>query len=34
MKYIEMYPSEWNKCIEQACKDFVADIMKLVASTT
>ncbi len=33
MKYIEMYPSEWDKCVEQACKDFVADVAKLVAVT-
>jgi orotidine-5'-phosphate decarboxylase len=30
MKYIEMYPSDWAKCIEQACKDFVADLAKVV----
>ncbi len=30
MKYIEMYPSEWAKCVEQACKDFVADVAKIV----
>ncbi len=33
MKYVEMYPSEWDKCIEQACKDFVAEIAKLAAAT-
>jgi len=32
-KYIEMYPNEWTKCVEQACKDFVADTAALVAST-
>lgn len=30
MKYIERFPSEWDKCIEQACKDFIADINKVV----
>ncbi|NLX13279.1 MAG: orotidine-5'-phosphate decarboxylase [Phycisphaerales bacterium] len=30
MKYIERFPSEWDKCIEQACKDFIADISKVV----
>jgi len=25
-KYQEMYSSEWEKCVEQACKDFVADL--------
>jgi orotidine-5'-phosphate decarboxylase len=34
MKYIEMYPSEWEKCVEQACKDFVADVAKLAPTTT
>jgi len=28
MKYIERWPSEWEKCVEQACKDFVADVNK------
>ncbi len=32
-KYIEMYPSEWHKCVEQACKDFVADVAKVAAAT-
>ena len=26
MKYVERFTSEWDKCIEQACKDFVADV--------
>ena len=26
MKYLERFTSEWDKCIEQACKDFVAEI--------
>ena len=26
MKYIERFTSEWDKCIEQACKDFVAEV--------
>lgn len=30
MKYIERFPSEWDKCVEQACKDFVADIRKVL----
>jgi orotidine-5'-phosphate decarboxylase len=29
-KYLEMYASEWEKCVEQACKDFVADLAKVV----
>ncbi len=34
MKYIEMYPSEWAKCVEQACKDFVVEVGKVAASIT
>lgn len=34
MKYIEMYPSEWEKCVEQACKDFVAEVAKVVTIAT
>ena len=30
MKYIERFPSEWDKCIEQACKDFVTSINAVV----
>jgi orotidine-5'-phosphate decarboxylase len=30
MKYIERWPSEWEKCVEQACKDFVADVNKAI----
>lgn len=30
MKYIEMYASEWEKCIEKACKDFIADINRVL----
>lgn len=26
MKYIERFTSEWDKCIEQACKDFVTEV--------
>ncbi len=26
MRYIERFPSEWDKCIEQACKDFIRDV--------
>lgn len=32
MKYIEMYTSEWEKCIEHACKDFVSAV-RSVAKT-
>ncbi|MBI4582080.1 MAG: orotidine-5'-phosphate decarboxylase [Planctomycetes bacterium] len=28
MKYVERFTSEWEKCIEAACKDFVAEINK------
>jgi orotidine-5'-phosphate decarboxylase len=28
MKYIERFTSEWDKCIEQACKDFVSEVNK------
>jgi orotidine-5'-phosphate decarboxylase len=30
MKYIERFTSEWEKCIDQACRDFVADLAKVV----
>ncbi len=30
MKYIERWPSEWEKCVEQACKDFAADVGKIL----
>ncbi len=26
MKYVERFTSEWEKCVEQACKDFVAEV--------
>jgi orotidine-5'-phosphate decarboxylase len=26
MKYVERFTSEWDKCIEQACKDFVTEV--------
>ncbi len=26
MKYIERFTSEWDRCIEQACKDFIRDV--------
>lgn len=26
MKYVERFTSEWDKCIEQACKDFVVEV--------
>lgn len=29
-KYLELYASEWDKCVEQACKDFVAELAKVV----
>lgn len=25
-KYAERFPDEWEKCVEQACKDFIADL--------
>ncbi len=34
MKYIEMYPSEWDKCIEHACKDFASQINAALAART
>jgi len=30
MKYLERFTSEWEKCIEQACKDFVAEVRNVV----
>jgi orotidine-5'-phosphate decarboxylase len=30
-KYLEMYTSEWEKCIEHACKDFAAEVAALAA---
>jgi orotidine-5'-phosphate decarboxylase len=30
MKYVERFTSEWEKCIEQACKDFVAEVAGVV----
>jgi orotidine-5'-phosphate decarboxylase len=30
MKYIERFPSEWEKCIEQSCKDFIKSIATVV----
>ena len=30
MKYVEQYTSEWEKCIEAACKDFVTAINGVV----
>lgn len=29
MKYIEMYPSEWDKCVEHACKDFATAVSRI-----
>jgi orotidine-5'-phosphate decarboxylase len=30
MKYVERFTSEWEKCIEQSCKDFVAEVRNVV----
>lgn len=30
MKYVERFTSEWEKCIEQACKDFIAEVRNAV----
>jgi len=32
MKYVEMYTSEWEKCIEHACRDFAAEINSALAA--
>ena len=29
-RYMEMYTSEWQKCIEHACRDFVSDLRSVV----
>lgn len=29
-RYYERFTSEWDKCIEQACKDFVADVRTIL----
>jgi orotidine-5'-phosphate decarboxylase len=29
-RYLEMYASEWKKCVEQACRDFVAELARVV----
>ena len=29
-KYMELYTSEWDKCVEHACKDFIADLQNVV----
>jgi orotidine-5'-phosphate decarboxylase len=31
-RYIERFTSEWDKCIEQSCKDFVAEVNKAISS--
>jgi orotidine-5'-phosphate decarboxylase len=31
-KYLEMYTSEWEKCIEHACKDFAAEAARLAVT--
>jgi orotidine-5'-phosphate decarboxylase len=30
MKYIERFTSEWDRCVEQACKDTIADLAQYV----
>jgi orotidine-5'-phosphate decarboxylase len=30
LKYIERFTSEWDRCVEQACKDFIADVARVV----
>ncbi len=30
MKYIERFASEWDRCIEYACKDFIRDVSGIV----
>ncbi|MCH7813254.1 MAG: orotidine-5'-phosphate decarboxylase, partial [Planctomycetes bacterium] len=30
LKYLEMYTSEWGKCVEHACRDFVAAVKAIV----
>ncbi len=30
MKYLEMYTSEWEKCVEHSCRDFVAALKAVV----
>jgi len=30
-KYLELYASEWEKCVEKACKDFIADLARVVS---
>lgn len=30
MKYVERFTSEWDKCIEAACKDFVAEVTQAI----
>ena len=32
MKYVEKFTSEWAKCIEAACKDFVTEVNQAIAS--
>ncbi len=32
MKYVERFTSEWEKCIDQACRDFVAEINGILPS--
>jgi orotidine-5'-phosphate decarboxylase len=30
MRYMERFASEWDKAIEQACKDFVSELAQVV----
>jgi len=30
MHYIEKFASEWEKCVEQSCKDVIADLQRVV----
>ncbi|UCG17273.1 MAG: orotidine-5'-phosphate decarboxylase [Phycisphaerales bacterium] len=30
MEYIERFASEWDRCVEQACKDLIADVRRVV----
>ena len=29
-EYQEQFTGQWEKCVEQACKDFVADLARVV----
>ncbi len=32
-KYLEMYASEWEKCVEASCRDFVNALRPLVSTS-